>query len=169
MKYIQHQDLLAVFRFIQDVLTEDEPAPQYAAESTGMAELTKVLEFVQNDSYYPAFPDKCAYLICSIAGAQYFSNGNKRLAVFTLMQFLLLNDTEVWSADDDAFGALMHQIFPLYTWEENKYIPLAEQQFLYNLAIVIGDPNVWGTDKFDVLKEKVGEILGLVYRLPEAP
>lgn len=167
MKYIQHQDLSAIFQFIQDVLTEDEPAPQYADESTGVAELQKVLEFVQNDLYYPDFADKCAYLICSIAGAQYFSNGNKRLAVFTLMQFLLMNDAEVWWSNDNAFSILMHQIFPLYVWEENKYIPEPEQQFLYNLAIVIGDPNVWGTDKFDVLKEKVGEICGLVYRLPE--
>ncbi len=167
MKYIQHQDLSAIFQFIQDVLTEGEPAPQYADEPSGMAELAKVLEFVQNDSYYPTFSDKCGYLLCSIAGAQYFSNGNKRLAVFTLMQFLVMNDAGVWRADEDGFRILMYQIFPLYCWEENMYIPQSEQQFLYNLAIVIGDPNVWGTEKFDVLKEKVGEICGLVYRLPE--
>ena len=166
MKYIQHQNLPAIFQFIQDVLTENEPAPQYQEESSGVAELMKVLEFMQNDLYYPTFAEKCAYLICSIAGAQYFSNGNNRLAVFTFMQFLLINDAEVWWTHDDALRILMHQIFPLYTWEENRYIPEPEQQFLYNLAIVIGDPNVWGTEKFDVLKQKVGEICGLVYRLP---
>lgn len=82
---------------------------------------------MQNDLYYPAFADKCAYLICSIAGAQYFSNGNKRLAVTTLLQFLLMNDVEVWWTNDDGFRVLMHQIFPLYVWEENKEIPEPEQ------------------------------------------
>jgi death-on-curing family protein len=80
------------FPFILDELTQSEPAPDYLSETNGMKELGKVLAFVQSDEYYSSFSEKSAYLICSIAGSQYFSNGNKRLSIVILLMFLLKND-----------------------------------------------------------------------------
>ena len=67
-----------VFPFIHARLTDAEAAPAYAYEEAGMQQLLKVLELVREDTYYPTFQEKAAYLFCGLAGAQYFSNGNKR-------------------------------------------------------------------------------------------
>src|SRR3989338_5329078 len=85
------------FPYIYSKLTDAEQAPDYEFELNGIAELEKVLEFVRNDSYYSSFEEKCAYLICSIAGSQYFSNGNKRLSVTVLLMFLMANDVLVFA------------------------------------------------------------------------
>src|SRR3989344_4590482 len=83
------------FPYIYAELTSAEQAPDYSHEPNGVGELQKVLNFVRNDTYYPAFEDKAAYLICSIAGSQYFSNGNKRLSVVVLLMFLMKNNVLV--------------------------------------------------------------------------
>lgn len=84
-----------VFPFIHEFLSEHEPSPEYCNEQRGMDELQKVLAFAKDDKFYPAFSDKSAYLICSIAGSQYFSNGNKRLGTAVLLFFLAINNVEV--------------------------------------------------------------------------
>lgn len=86
------------FPYIYDELADAEQAPRYEAEANGIAELEKVLAFAQIDAYYPTFDEKSAYLLCSIAGSQYFSNGNKRLAVTVLLMFLMHNDVLVLDA-----------------------------------------------------------------------
>lgn len=48
-----------------------------------------VLEFVQNDDYYPTFADKLAYLVYGICSGHYFADGNKRMAL--LLGGLFLN------------------------------------------------------------------------------
>jgi prophage maintenance system killer protein len=59
-----------VFPFIHRNLTAHEPAPMYEQEQR--------LTFIRDDQFYPTPEEKAAYLICGIASAQYFSNGNKR-------------------------------------------------------------------------------------------
>ncbi len=166
MKPIQYLDLAAFrkvgFRFIYAELTANEPAPNYEDEANGMAELEKVLEFVQNDVYYPSFEEKCAYLICSISGSQYFSNGNKRLSVMTLIMFLLINHALV--LEDDLPG-ILHEYFPKHRWEEIAGAKEQHALLLYNLAIVLGDRTKWESNDFTVIRELVASMFSVIYEI----
>jgi len=52
------------------------------------------LDFVQSDDYYPHFADKISYIIYSIAMNHCFADANKRTALVTAMQFILLNTND---------------------------------------------------------------------------
>lgn len=51
-----------------------------------------ILEFIQNDDYYPSFVEKLSYLVYSIASNHCFLDGNKRTAIAIGMYFLIIND-----------------------------------------------------------------------------
>ncbi len=150
------------FPYIYSELTESENAPDYESEPEGIAELEKVLEFVKNDSYYPNFSEKSAYIICSIAGSQYFSNGNKRLSIVTLLMFLQLNDTLI-RENYKYLRKTLSKYFPKHVWEENPNIQLAHSLFLYNLAIIIGDRARWEIDDFAEVRQRVGVIFSDIH------
>lgn len=169
MRYVSIEDCQKfVFPYIYSQLSDVEPSAAYESEKAGLADLKKVLELIQSDTFYPSFYDKAAYLLCSISGSQYFSNGNKRLALTTLVQFLILNEIPLKTFTDDEYQKLLFKIFPKHTWEKNTYIEEGHPLFLYNLAIIIGDRTVWGEGvDFSDLKQKIGEIFEVIYRLPE--
>jgi death-on-curing family protein len=155
------------FPWIYDELTSVEPVPQYEIDIDGLANLQKTLDFVKNDTYYPDFHEKCSYLLCNIAGSQYFTNGNKRLGVTILLMFLQKNDAYI-SEDYEELKSLLKKYFPEHRWEENKNLPGdAHSRFLYNLAIVIGDRHIWGTNDFNKMRSKVTEIFRYMYLLVE--
>lgn len=153
-----------VFPYIYDALTDQEPAPKYELEEAGLAELDKVLNFVQTD-YYPSPYNKAAYLICSIAGSQYFSNGNKRLSLIILVLFLLMNETEILQLSLDGYRTLLAGHISLI-WEDNQNIQGDHALFLYNLAIAIGDRPHWKVKDFSQLRERVSFIFSQMYQFP---
>ena len=57
-------------------------------------ELESVLTLVQNDSYYPTFIDKLAYLVYGFCKNHCFVDGNKRISILLGTQFLLINGHE---------------------------------------------------------------------------
>ncbi len=150
------------FPWIYDELTSEEPSFLYETEPRGLAELQKVLDFVQNDEHYPEFEFKCAYLLCNIVSSHPFSNGNKRLGVTILLMFLQKNDALIF---DDYFElkSLLKKYFPKYEWEENKNLEDAHSLFIYNLAIVIADRLKWSTKNFDEMRAKVTKIFREIY------
>lgn len=152
-----------IFPLIHQELTGQESAADYANESRGMADLEKALTFVRQDDYYPIFPVKASYLICSIAGSQYFSNGNKRLSVTLLLEFIYLNETPVKNLSAVEFDAFLTADFPDYQWENSDYISNPHVLFLYNLAILIGDRTRWGGKNFSDVKEAVATMFGYIY------
>lgn len=154
-----------VFVLIQNFLAHDEPVPSYELEEDGIEKLEKVLGLVQQDNYYRTFHEKAAYMICSIAGSQYFSNGNKRLAVATLLIFLIQNDVQVLDINADQYKQILFEKFPEYVWDSNIHIHGSHALFLYNLAIVIGDRTKWGFHDFTVLKERVSSLFTYLYKL----
>ena len=143
-----------VFPYIHSKLTMAEPAPDYEHEPSGLSNLDKVLGLVRTD-YYPTIYDKAAYMVCSIAGSQYYSNGNKRLAVVVLLEFLVKNEAEVRSLNHDQYAHLLSEVFPLHSWEDNQQISDPHALLLYNLAITIGDAKRRGTKSFSTLRQKV--------------
>lgn len=53
--------------------------------------IRKVLDFVQNDLYYPTFVDKLTYLVFGLCTGHYFEDANKRVALTIGACFLLYN------------------------------------------------------------------------------
>lgn len=53
--------------------------------------IRKVLDFVQNDSYYPSFAEKLTYLVFGLCTGHYFEDSNKRVALTIGVWFLVHN------------------------------------------------------------------------------
>ena len=53
--------------------------------------IRKVLDFVQNDVYYPSFVDKLTYLVFGLCTGHYFEDSNKRVALTAGVWFLVHN------------------------------------------------------------------------------
>ncbi|MCD8297436.1 MAG: Fic family protein [Prevotella sp.] len=56
-----------------------------------------ILDFMQNDMYYPTFVDKLTYLVFSFCSGHYFYDGNKRIAI-TLGAYFLHKNAYNWQA-----------------------------------------------------------------------
>ena len=59
--------------------------------------IKSVLDFVQNDDYYPDFISKLAYLVFRFCSGHYFLDGNKRIAL-TLGVYFLHKNKHYWAA-----------------------------------------------------------------------
>ena len=59
--------------------------------------IRKVLDFVQDDLYYPTFTDKLTYLVFGISTGHYFEDSNKRVAL-TMGIWFLVNNGFYWHA-----------------------------------------------------------------------
>ena len=58
--------------------------------------IESVLEFVQNDSYYPDFISKLSYLVFRFCSGHFFFDGNKRIAL-TLGVYFLNKNGHYWA------------------------------------------------------------------------
>ncbi|MCK9302643.1 MAG: Fic family protein [Bacteroidales bacterium] len=56
-----------------------------------------VIEFIQNDAYYPNFTAKLSYLVFRFCSGHFFNDGNKRVAL-TLGAYLLHKNGQNWAA-----------------------------------------------------------------------
>lgn len=54
-------------------------------------ELEGMLEFLEDDMYYPDFVDKLTHLVFSIAKNHYFADGNKRSSIAIGAYFMIVN------------------------------------------------------------------------------
>ena len=59
--------------------------------------IKSVLEFVQNDLYYPDFITKLTYLVFRFCSGHFFMDGNKRIAL-TLGTYFLHKNRHYWAA-----------------------------------------------------------------------
>lgn len=59
--------------------------------------IRKVLDFVQNDMYYPTFVEKLTYLVFGLCTGHYFGDSNKRVAL-TLGVCFLVHNGYYWHA-----------------------------------------------------------------------
>jgi len=59
--------------------------------------IDSVLEFVQNDLYYPDFVSKLSYLVFRFCSGHFFNDGNKRIAL-TLGTYFLHKNGHFWAA-----------------------------------------------------------------------
>ena len=84
-----------VYLTIEDLLHYyEETILQSGGGMTGvrdMGGLEKVLDFIQDDEYYPTFEEKLTYLVFGLCHGHYFSDGNKRISLVAGAHFLLKN------------------------------------------------------------------------------
>jgi death-on-curing protein len=59
--------------------------------------IESVLDFVQNDVYYPDFVSKISYLVFRFCSGHFFNDGNKRIAL-TLGTYFLHKNGHFWAA-----------------------------------------------------------------------
>lgn len=71
--------------------------------------IDKVVDFIQNDWYYPKLEDKLTYLVFSLCTGHYFSDGNKRISIVAAAHFLIRNRKH-WA------GARFYEYFHAYAW-----------------------------------------------------
>ena len=61
----------------------------------GMDIIQSIIDFAQNDTYYPTFTKKLSHIMFSITQNHPFNDGNKRTSVALGMYLLQLNELEV--------------------------------------------------------------------------
>jgi len=73
--------------------------------------IESVLEFVQNDIYYPDFVSKLSYLVFRFCSGHFFNDGNKRIAL-TLGVYFLHKNGHYWAAAQfmQRMEAIVYQI-----------------------------------------------------------
>jgi death-on-curing protein len=59
--------------------------------------IESILDFVQNDLYYPDFVSKLSYLVFRFCSGHFFNDGNKRIAL-TLGAYFLHKNGQYWAA-----------------------------------------------------------------------
>lgn len=91
IKYITWEELLHVYE-----KTVDESGGGFAG-IRDRERLESVLEFIQNDMYYPTFEEKLTFLVSRICTGHLFDDGNKRMSL-TLGVFFLLKNERYWAA-----------------------------------------------------------------------
>ena len=59
--------------------------------------IESILDFIQNDAYYPDFVSKLSYLVFRFCSGHFFNDGNKRIAL-TLGTYFLHKNGHFWAA-----------------------------------------------------------------------
>ena len=73
------------------------------------AGIEKLVDFIQNDLYYPTLVDKITYLVFALCSGHYFMDGNKRISIVAAAHFLVKNK-KLWA------GARFFEYFHAYAW-----------------------------------------------------
>lgn len=91
LKYINFDEALEVYK---KTVAASGGGLQGVKDEGGVR---KVLDFVQNDMYYPTFVDKLTYLVFGLCTGHYFEDSNKRVAL-TIGVWFLFNNGHYWHA-----------------------------------------------------------------------
>lgn len=162
MLYIEEKDLPLVFKGIAQHLEFSEKSPRYSDEQSGMIKLAGLLDRVKLD-YYPECLDKASFILVGVNKGHFYSNGNKRLALFLATTFLLLNDYKRAKNTKDEYSEKLSSLFPLYkNYEDQPYFS-PESYGLYNLSIIIADSEKYGIS-FEELKDRSQELLKFLFQ-----
>lgn len=103
------------FRLAREHMEWNEPIPDFSTRFPGKLEscLRNAFQTFNKKPLYPTLPDKAAIIFYQMIKSHPFVNGNKRIAVTTLLTFLYLNgkwlrasneemyDLAVWVAKSD--------------------------------------------------------------------
>ena len=91
LKYIDYDGALEVYR---KTVAASGGGLQGVKNEGG---IRKMLDFVQNDLYYPTFVEKLTYLVFGLCAGHYFEDSNKRVAL-TIGVWFLIHNGYYWHA-----------------------------------------------------------------------
>ncbi len=118
------------FRLAQELLTLDEPIPDFSTRFPGAVESCLEVPFQKfyGHQAYPSLVAKAAILFYLMIKNHPFLNGNKRIAVMTLLIFLLMYGKWV-AADQQEFLDFTRWVAGTAA-NESKFAVLAIEAFL---------------------------------------
>ncbi len=150
-----------LFPLIKESMANNEPAPHYASERSGLNRLESIFSLMQTE-HYESLHTKAAYLFTSVIDGHPFSNGNKRLAVTLLTYFLIINEMKIHAHNMEAVRLELRRIFPKLRWEEVHAFKFPHEFFFYHLALIIADRQQKGQMTFRQEQSAVTELLKFI-------
>jgi death-on-curing family protein len=162
IKYITPEDLVQIVDAIQSFeYVSKEEVPDYDLEQFGIDEYFSLIDRLKNDTFYPDFFSKATGLFLYLNTSHYFSNGNKRLAVFSMLSFLQNNGFEIKRYSKQEFQNIMVNIFKCDAYED--YDNFSNMDFaMYNFAIITAQFNKNNVD-FDTAKAQVNGFMQTIF------
>jgi len=109
LKYIDYDEALVVY---SKTVAASGGGLQGVKDEGG---IRKVLDFVQNDLYYPTFVEKLTYLVFGLCTGHYFEDSNKRVAL-TIGVWFLVHNGYYWHAYNFTRGRRTHRQRPAPTY-----------------------------------------------------
>ena len=161
IKYITPEDLIEIIDIIQGFdYINDEEIPKYDDQPNKVDDYFALVDRLKNDAYYPDIFSKGAALFLNLNG-HYFTNGNKRLAVFSLAFFLENNGWRPKEIDKNEIDGIITDIFGIH--ELKDYDNFSSSDFaMYNVALITAQFNKRGVN-FDDGKSQVEMFLKKVF------
>ncbi len=162
IRYITPEDLVEIVDVIQSFdYINDEEIPRYDDQPEKIDDYFSLIDRLKNDTYYPNIYAKAAALLLNVNG-HYFTNGNKRLAVFSMTYFLESNGLSPVDLTKEEFGGLILETFGIHNLEDYKNFSPTDFT-MYNIALITAQFNQHNVD-FDNGKTQVERFLRAVYR-----
>ncbi|KAA6345879.1 hypothetical protein EZS27_006569 [termite gut metagenome] len=137
IKYISFEEALTVY---QKTIEKSGGGFSGIRDKGG---IESVLDFVQNDVYYPDFVSKLSYLVFRFCSGHFFNDGNKRIAL-TLGVYFLHKNGHYWASvqfmqrmeaivyhiaashiDNDLLHRIIHCIVDCQDFDESLQIEIA--------------------------------------------
>lgn len=97
---------LIAFKLAKQFVEWDEPIPDFKERYEGVLEscLQQPFQRFGGNDLYPSLIDKSSILFYLMIKNHPFSNGNKRIAIFTLTLFLYKNNKWIYILNDDLYN-----------------------------------------------------------------
>lgn len=154
MEYVTLEDCTE--RLFQLAIAFDaaEQTPSYEKNIEGQKKLSGILQQSKNDWYGTCFK-KAAYLLTAITKGHVFINGNKRIALLVLLDFLYRNGYRHKSISKESYKRWFKAEWADYKLTHPHLTPIHAWAF-YNLSKAVASDD---GRSFDVLKKKVESFL----------
>ena len=122
MLYLTLEDYFnIIFSDIRELAYDDVEKPMYENDSYGINKLESILTFIKNDDYYSTFYQKATYLFLNLSRGHYFSNGNKRIAIYSFLYFVYLNKYRYRNIQKNTYQKWFLKHFPNYVLEVDEF------------------------------------------------
>ena len=124
IQYITWDELLHVYE-----KTVDESGGGFSG-IRDRERLESVLEFVQNDMYYPTFEDKLTFLVSRICTGHLFDDGNKRMSLTLGVYFMthmaaIIMHVAAGNIDEELLGRIIPPVIKGEDFSEELKIDIA--------------------------------------------
>jgi death on curing protein len=110
-----------------------------------ISQLESAIAHIQNDSYYPSFLEKLAYLIFSVSTGHAFNDGNKRTAIVLGGYFLEINEL------GGAVGTFIIHMEYLVVWLVEKKI--SRDSFLRAIQSILEEGDLSESIQLELLEQ----------------